>query len=43
MPIVDLPNEDVLAAALVGEGAAAVALEHGHNLHISRTGNIYIL
>ena len=36
MPIVDLPNEDVLAPALVGEGAATVALEHGHNLQNER-------
>ena len=39
--IADLADEDVLAAALVGEGAAAVALEHGHNLHI--TQSIFIL
>ena len=31
-----LPDEDVLAVAIVGEGAAAVALEHGH-IHISGT------
>ena len=36
-----LTNEDVLAIAIVGEGAAAVALEHGHNLHI--TQSIFIL
>ena len=34
-----LPDEDVLAVAIVGEGAATVALPHGHNVHISGTIN----